>query len=159
VVRKAATLTEMLAMLLVLFCALSGVLVASRLAAGHGVLLAVACGALGFLAGAVAGIIALFIIVVAVWVPRDVFWQWWRPYPPPCENGTCRRRDYRIVSVPEADRKIEGLSPIRWICKCGHVYASGTSRGLEGRWVRVLPEGKIRPYLKHRFAGRWRPDR
>lgn len=140
---------------LLLCAALSGLAVARSLNAEYGAALTVLGGVFGFVAGAVAPVLSVIIIAVT----RDLFWQWWRPYPPPCESGRCRsRRDYRTVVVPEADRRIEGLSPVRWICGCGHVYAGGEGHGLQRRWVHVLPSGEIRLYLKHGFCGRWQRE-
>jgi hypothetical protein len=92
--------------------------------------------------------------------PVDRFSRWWRPYPPPCENGTCvGGSGYVPATIPDdVLTAVAGLSPYGRRCRCGDLYTGGTAHGLRNRWVRVLPNGAIRPYLKHGFWGRWRRD-
>lgn len=154
--RPVPTVLILIALASLFVCAITGAMAGLRMTAGHGLPLRVL--------GAMAGFAAYFILIpaamTAVLLTQDLFWRWWRPYPPPCESGTCRRwRDYKTEYAPEAERRIEGLSPVRWTCSCGHVYAAGVNNGLERCWFRVLPGGEIRLYLRHGYAGRWQQDR
>lgn len=114
---------------------------------------------MGLIAGVVGAVLLALVIAIAS-QPVNTFWRWWRPYPPACENGTCvSPRDYRPSEIPEdVVRRVRGLSRFGNRCRCGNVYAGGCDYPLLNRWVRVLPDGEVRPYLMHRVFGKWKLD-
>lgn len=112
----------------------------------------------GGIAGVAVGVILYMVIVMvaaALAWPFEAFGRWWRPYPPPCKNGTCRSGDYDIESLPpEVCERHNALSIVGWRCRCGDLYA-GTHTN---RWVLIRPDGTVEPVLMHRAFGRWRRD-
>lgn len=100
----------------------------------------------------------LYLVIVD---PIERILTWWRPHPPPCENKTCTHAaGYRAYKLPDdVARRWKGLASWGRQCGCGRVYAGGNDSPLRDRWVRVLPDGSLRPYLRHRLFGRWKPDR
>ena len=150
-VRGAVTLRALLFLLLTLLAALVG----SRFGSQYGTLGAVSGMLVGAVVGCLAGLLAAFVLELF-----DGFWSWWRPYPPVCENGTCvGPSSYESVMLPkEHVAAVAGLSPFGDRCKCGNLYTGGYAGGFRNRWVRILPDGTIRPYLKHVVFGRWRRD-
>lgn len=153
------TLIDLLVLWLVLLGAAGGFLVGKELGSDYGLLGKVIGGIVGPIAGVAAALVATLLIAL-ISEPFDRFWRWWRPYLPVCEDGTCSGRDgYRPCEIPEdVCKTVKGLCSRGNRCKCGNVYATGYDYPMRNRWVRVLPDGKIRPYLKHGLFGRWRPD-
>lgn len=149
------------------FLAVFGLLVGILLGADYGSRFGVLGGLLGALVGAVVGflgtLLATFLLTFAL-LPLDClldrFSRWWCPYVPACENGTCVEGEgYSACEIPEeVVKRVKGLCRTGYRCKCGHVYATGYDYGMQRRFIRVLPDGTIRPYLRHRIFGRWRPD-
>jgi hypothetical protein len=129
----------------------------------YGVFVGLAGGVLGAVVGLLGTLLAMFLLVLVL-SPLDTlaerFARWWRPYPPVCENGTCIGRDaYRRCEIPEeAVNRVRGLCRSGYRCKCGNVYATGYDYGMQRRFLRVLADGKLRPYLRFRIFGRWRAD-
>jgi hypothetical protein len=157
--RRGCTLTELLVLVLVFLSMLAGLARGVEFGAAHGPLGRIAGGALGAAAGAVGALLAVLLIAL-ICEPFERFWRWWRPSLPACENGTCRGYgDYKRCDIPpETRRKVQGLASSGWRCRCGNVYGGGCDYPLLNRFVRILPNGTVRPYLKHRLLGRWRPD-
>jgi hypothetical protein len=114
---------------------------------------------IGALAGSILGVcFAIFVVFFAALVswPFEAFSRWWRPHPPPCENKSCSLAGYSIELLPEDFiNKNPGFSPIAYRCKkCGNLYACFDS----GRFVRILPDEGLKPYLRHKPFGRWQTD-
>lgn len=144
-------------------CALLGAIWGGKIGAEY--------GPLGILPGVVAGTMAWIVCGIVLYVvfallvtlicwPFSKFWRWWRPYPPVCENGTCKGfQSYEYYHIPDemrADKQWIACLGLR--CECGNIYVGGIGYGVLNRWFRLLPDGTIRPYLKHRVLGRWQPD-
>ena len=144
---------------IVLLSALTGLYWGSELGSAHGFWGRLIGGVLGTIAGPMGAMLIAIAITVAT-EPVDRFWRWWRPYPPACENGTCVRwNDYRRCQIPEGTvRRVRGLACFGERCRCGNLYTGGCDYPLLNRWVRVLPDGDVRPYLRHRVLGRWIRD-
>ncbi|TWU07005.1 hypothetical protein CA54_54090 [Symmachiella macrocystis] len=150
---------DLLFVFLALVCSMCGFLFGLGLGSDYGILgKAVGC-VLGLIIGGAASV--LFMLCVAVVGDLlDRIWRRWRPYPPPCENGTCvHTSHFRSTEIPdEMVHSVAGLAKYGQRCRCGNLYAGGIAHGLQNRWVRVLPDGTIRAYLIHRPFGRWKPD-
>ena len=85
----------------------------------YGVLAGLAGGVLGAGVGLLGTFLAMFLLVLVL-SPLDTlagrFARWWRPFPPPCENGTCIGRDaYRRCEIPE-----EVVNRVRGLCRSGY---------------------------------------
>lgn len=132
----------------------------SEFARNYGVLAQLAGLVLGAVVMGALAIGARILLLVVVAEPFDKFARWWRPFPPPCENGTCRHQsDYeRYELPPELVERWTGLARSGYRCRCGHVYGCGCDWPLLNRFVRVLPDGSLRPYLRYLPFGPWRPD-
>jgi hypothetical protein len=152
------TLKELLVLILVMLFAITGFLKGIKIGYEFGLIWSVVGGLVGLIAGIIASII-LVLLMLLIQRPYEILQKWWRPYPPVCENGTCRGYDsYELCKTPEETRKsAKHISPISYRCKCGNLYAGGT-QSLCNQWVRILSDGRIQPYLKHRWYGRWRTD-
>jgi hypothetical protein len=151
--------------LLFVFLALVGAMCGFSIGLGLG--LGSDYGILGKAIGGVLGLIvggaASVLFMLCVTMVRDLLdrvWRRWRPSPPPCENGTCvHPSHFRSTEIPdEIMDAVAGFAKYGQRCRCGNLYASGISHGLQNRWVRVLQDGTIRAYLIHRPFGRWQPD-
>jgi hypothetical protein len=155
-IREAFTLVELEFLLFAFLCAVIGCSLGIKFGSSYGIQGKVIGGIVGSMAGVAAVALATLIAVLVY----DHIWRRWRPYPPVCENGTCMGLpNYKTTKIPEdVLATVKGLSSLGWRCTCGNVYAGGYAQGLQNRWVRVLPDAKIRPYLKHRMLGRWKPD-
>jgi hypothetical protein len=122
---------------------------------------------IGGLIGAVAGFLGTIVscvLMVAALSPLD--WlverigRWWCPFPPICESGTCMKETHYTDCeiAEEVVARVRGLCRRGHCCRCGNVYATGYDYGMQRRFIRVLPDGAISPYLRHRVFGRWRVD-
>ncbi len=153
--RGAVSLADLLALLLLFISLIVGLRYGIRWGGSLGTLGAAVGGVIGVVAGVAFTVVAM---LLAAWVSWRVvaFTCWWRPYPPPCERGTCIRPDQqRLEHLPEEIGETRpDLSCCGYRCQCGNLYAPLGST----RWVRVLPDGTLEPYLVHRPFGRWRPD-
>ena len=87
-------------------------------------------GGIGLSAGAVCGVLALYL---------QAF-----PDRPVCRNGTCRSNDYDL-------RRVGGA--LYWFCRCGRPYHYE-----KGRFYEVLQDGTRTPYMINRPFRGWRPD-
>src|SRR4051812_27709790 len=156
---RGQTAGELFFLLLITLSAIWGFSLGARLGSTYGILGKTISAVVGLIAGVVATVLAGFLAALAE-EPLDRFWRRWRPYPPVCENGTCAgRHDYETTKVPEETvAAVKGLSWLGYRCKCGNIYAGGYGYGMQNRWVRILPDGQIRPYLTHRVLGRWQID-
>jgi len=145
--------------MLVLIGAIVGLFYGIVIGAKYGVAAKIAGAIVGMMLGGLSVVLAGFIVALIL-EPFDRLWRWWRPYPPVCENGTCvGYESFESVKLEEhVVEKTAGLSWLGWRCNCGNFYGGGYEFPFHNRWVRVLPNGKIRPYLIHRFLGRWYPD-
>lgn len=157
--RKGVTLVELLLLMLILIGAAVGLALGITIGRTHGIAGMVIGAILGIICG-VAAVLAISIVALVILEPFRRFWRWWRPYPPVCENGTCLGHDgFETYILPEdVVLRLNGLSWLGWKCRCGSIYAGGYDLPFRNRWVRVLPNGKIRPYLVHHFLGRWQSD-
>lgn len=153
-------LTDLLLMILALVCSMTGVAWGIKFGSALGIWGAILGSGLGLMAGVAGAVLTVLAIAVAS-EPFDAFWRRWRPYPPTCENGTCtHRQDYCRTEIPEdVVARVRGLSRFGHRCRCGNVYGGGCDYPLLNRWIRVLPNGQVRPYLRHRILGRWIPDK
>ncbi|WP_339910966.1 hypothetical protein [Symmachiella dynata] len=150
---------DLLFALLAFVGAMCGVSIGLGLGSDFGILGKTVGGVLGLIVGVTASVLfGLFAAVVRDLLDR--IWRRWRPYPPPCENGTCvHASHFRSTEIPdEIVHAVAGLAKYGQRCRCGNLYSSGIAHGLLNRWVRVLPDGTIRAYLIHRPFGRWEPD-
>jgi hypothetical protein len=149
----------LLVLILVICCAIYGLSYGIKLGSSYGILGKIIGGFVGPILG-VAAALLLTALLILIYAPFDIFVQWWRPYPPCCENGTCRGWDsYTSRATPQELLWTEkGLSSTCWRCNCGNMYAGGYGCGMRNRWVRVLPDAQVRPYLRHRSFGPWLPD-
>jgi len=156
---KGVTNLELLVFVLIAVCAWAGVVHGIKIGASYGTPGKWIGGIAGLITGVVAAGVYVFVAAL-INEPFDRFWRWWRPYPPMCENGKCEGlRANETCKIPEdIIQKIKGISWLGWRCKCGNLCAGGFGYGMRNRWVRVLANGEIRPYLKHRSFGRWIPD-
>jgi hypothetical protein len=156
---KGQTLNELLALLMIISFMIAGLLKGVKIGNEFGVIGAIIGAVVGSIAGLVAAL-ALILLIVLIYRPYEAFWKWWRPYPPVCENGTCVGYEaYETMKTPDEVRvNASDISPVCYRCKCGNHYGGGT-KTLWNRWVRIMPDGTTRPYLKHRSFGRWKPDR
>jgi hypothetical protein len=149
----------MLFLLFLFFCGFSGCMAGLEVASSGGFWGHLLGALVGFVAG-VLGAVLVGLLAALTYTPIEWFRDWWRPYPPVCANGCCRGLgDYQIASVPdEVCAAKKGMSRVGWRCQCGNLYAGGYAHGFLNRFVRILPDGSIRLYLKHRILGRWVPD-
>lgn len=152
-------LFDLLMLVLLVLSALTGLYWGIELGSAYGFLGRPIGGVLGAAAGVIGAVLVTLTIFVAS-EPFDRFWRWWRPYPPACENGTCAGQDdYSRCEIPEdVVRRVRSLARFGKRCRCGNIYGGGCDYPLLNRWVRVLPEGTVRPYLRHRPFGRWIRD-
>jgi hypothetical protein len=161
--RKGEADFEFMVVLLALLGAVVGGVYGFDIGSRRGVLAGFAAGVLGAVVGLLGTLLAAFLLAFLL-SPLDAllerFARWWRPYPPACENGACAGRDaYQRCEIPEeVVKRVRGLCRSGYRCKCGNVYATGHDYGMQRRFLRVLPDGKIRPYLRFRIFGRWRAD-
>ena len=154
-----ARMFDLLFALLVFLAAWGGFLIGLGLGSDYGILGRAIGGVLGLIVGGAASVLlGLFAAVLRELTER--IWRWWRPYPPPCENGTCAHRShFRSTEIPDdVVHSFAGLAKYGQRCRCGNLYVGGIEHGLQNRWVRVLPDGTIGAYLIHRPFGRWQPD-
>ncbi len=156
--RKGFTLIELLVFLWILAFAISGLVRGIRFASQYGPWWSVLGAVLGFLAGIIVGV-ALFIVFVAVFWQAGRFCMWWRPFPPVCENGSCRANDYESTQTPLPVRKhVDAILHYAYRCKCGNLYTKIGCIRLKTQWVRILSDNTVQPYLKYFPFGRWKPD-
>ncbi len=150
-------------LLLAFFGAVVGFFYGQDFGSRYGVFVGLAGGVLGAVVGLLGTLLAAFLLLLVLW-PLDTLVErlarWWRPYPPVCENGTCAAREaYTDCEIPqEVVKRVRGLCRTGYRCKCGNVYATGYDYGMQRRFLRVLPDGRIQPYVRFRVFGRWRAD-
>jgi hypothetical protein len=155
---KGITLIELLVFLWILIFALVVAIRSMRFASQYGPWWALLGTIIGFFAGII-GAIALALLLTLICQTIAKFSIWWRPFPPVCENGSCHIKDYNSTETPLSVRKyVEGILYHAYRCKCGNLYTQIDSLGLRTRWVRILPDNTVQPYLKHYIFGRWKPD-
>lgn len=100
----------------------------------------------GFILGLVAGF--LFFKLLGL---LSRAWGVWKPLRPPCERGRCRSGDYEFVRVEERGAVFK--------CRCGDEYLNPDWLPLTTRrFMRLLPDGSVRPYMKARPLCRWRKE-
>src|SRR5437867_2731615 len=135
---RGVTNLELLFILLMVVCMLAGVLHGIRFGSSYGPLGKWIGGIGGLIVGVAVAVMAMFMAAL-IDLPFDRFWRWWRPYPPVCENGTCKGyRGYDVIRIPEEVlQRVKGLSWVGWRCKCGNIYAGGIGYGMQNRYVRV----------------------
>jgi hypothetical protein len=104
-------------------------------------------GILGWVVGMPLGFGIGILILKAVSGVLDYSWYRWRPLRPPCRKGSCMAQDYKLVEVSTG-----GLT---YQCKCGDKYRKLAA---PERFVEVLSDGSLRPYMKRRGIGRWEHD-
>lgn len=140
---------------LLLLSVIVGMRYGVRWGAAWGIFGSIGGGIVGFIAGVAFTVFVRFLASL-ISPPFEAFRRWWRPYPPPCEHGTCTNLgQYHVERLrDEFHENRPDLSSIGWRCRCGGLYAGVGAT----RWVRVLSEGTLEPYLVHRPFGRWRRD-
>lgn len=159
--RKAEVATLDLMMLFLIFIgAFVGFVYGIEIGSDYGIWGKVIGGITGPIVVVVAALSATWLLFLVVVEPIDRFNRWWRPYPPVCENGCCESySDYQSYTIPEdVVKRVKGMAHYGNRCRCGNIYAGGCDSPMLNRWVRVLPNGEVRPYLKHVVFGRWKPD-
>src|SRR5437762_2994979 len=131
---RGVTLVEFLVLTFALSCAILGCLAGAKVGSRYGLLGEVIGCIAGALAGGTAAVLAA-LLAALVYEPVDRFWRWWRPYPPPCENGTCRAlRDWKTTPTPDdALAAVKGLSVVAWQVKGGNLYGGRYEHGLQDR--------------------------
>jgi hypothetical protein len=131
---------------------------------GYGLMRGLETGWWGALVGAVLGAgaawLAWVVLMLCILVPFWLFLTFYRPFYPRCRNGTCRDKDYKILTTElaqAAQLRAEGQAKQGMLvqCRCGTLYVEAT---FEKRFFEVTPEGTLRPYLRYRPFGRWQPD-
>ena len=150
-----ATLNEFLAVFTAFILVVAGLYTGFQIGYQAGLGWAV----LGSLIGLLLGVLLTVTMILAcayTFYSWDMIRQWWRPYPPVCENGICRGHvSYTMCNTPEGIRKqYKGFSPIAYQCKCGHLYAGRCANG-RWHWVRIYPDNTFQAYLKRNRWGRW----
>lgn len=153
-------LTELLMMVLFGSAVIAGVFTGVRLASSYGFAAQFVGALVGPIIAIVVAFVALLLLCTIILDPFDRLSRWWRPYPPTCENAVCTHSSgYALYDLPDdLVQRWKGLSRSGYQCRCGFVYAGGYESPLRSRWVRVMPDGTLRPYLRHRPFGRWQPD-
>jgi len=112
----------------------------------------------GFLAGAIVAIALMTMFIYTIDLIKK-FSAWWRPSLPVCENGSCRKWNYKSTETPLLVRKhVKGTLYHAYRCNCGNLYTKLGCMSLKTQWVRILSDNTIQPYLKHYPFGRWKPD-
>lgn len=69
------------------------------------------------------------------------------PVRTPCRKGACQALDYELLRIPNEEPHFR--------CKCGDEYFNSLP---DGRFLEVLPDGSLRPYMKRKRFGGWEPD-
>jgi hypothetical protein len=157
--RAGCTLDELMVMLFAFGGLLLGAQLGWRLGGAYGSLgrMGVAIG--GGLGGLVAGIFGgIGFVILGDALEKSRLRR--QPFPPPCENGCCRHEaDFAKFEIPpEVLQSRRGMRARGYRCRCGNSYGSGYEDRLENKFFRILPDGAIRPYLKHGIWGPWKPD-
>ncbi len=157
--RSGCTLNELMVMLAALLGMLIGAERGGHFGASHGIVGRILGGIGGGIGGLVLGIVA----GLAYTLLLDAMQRWQlrrQPFPPPCENGCCTiDGDFERCDIPnEVVQSFEGMPSYGYRCRCGNVYGEGNESGLTVRCFRLLPDGTIRPYLRHGVFGSWKPD-
>jgi hypothetical protein len=157
--RSGGTLDELMVMLAALLGMLIGAERGGHFGASHGIVGRILGGICGGIGGLVLGIVGgagclLLLDAVQRWQLRR------QPFPPPCENGCCTNAsDFERCDIPDkVVQSFEGMASYGYRCCCGNVYGEGNESGLTVRCFRLLPNGTIRPYLRHGIFGSWKPD-
>lgn len=101
-------------------------------------------GLLGYPLGFVAGVFLLLCLGLLIAFLTDVFWSGIPPHPTYCRRGKCRFEDFEIRKIGD---------DAGWFCRCGDRYQK---RGR--RWVEILPDGSVRPYVIWKAFKGWLPD-
>jgi hypothetical protein len=137
------TLFELLNFLLVVGFVISGVLVGQNLFGWPG-----AVG--GFALGVAAGLLRLDGIYRIGGYLEDMLYRG-RPRRPVCKNGTCHLYDYKAAweEIVAGPRRYM----FRLTCHCGTSY-----QRLGRRFMVVLPDGSLEPYMVWRPFRGWFPD-
>lgn len=153
--RGSVALQDLLYLILLFISVVVGLKFGIRIGAKYGIFFAVIGAFAGFIAGVGFTIGTIFFAALVSW-PFEAFSKWWRPDSPPCENKSCSHAGYSIELIPEDFiNKNPGFSPIGDRCKkCGNLYGYLHF----GRIVHILPDGGLKPYLRHKPFGRWQPD-
>jgi hypothetical protein len=104
-------------------------------------------GLLGWILGAPLGFGTGIIVLKTVFgLPAHV-WHKFRPLRPTCRKGVCQAQDYELLKATSEGSTFQ--------CKCGDKYFR---LGTTGRFLEVLPDGSLRPYMKRKPFGKWEPD-
>jgi hypothetical protein len=74
-------------------------------------------------------------------------WYKCRPLRPPCRNGKCKAGDYQLLRATTDGSVFQ--------CQCGDKYFR---LGRTGRFLEILPDGSLRPYMRRTPFGKWQPD-
>jgi hypothetical protein len=97
-------------------------------------------GAWTFPLGFVGGVVATLLVLLGVAVADTYLWSGSPPHPPTCRSGKCKWEEFEIRTLGDDDAG--------HFCRCGDRY---DKRGR--RWVEILPDGTIGPFMI------WRPLR
>jgi hypothetical protein len=152
------TLIEILVILWIFIFALAGARRGMLFACQYGYWWTLFGAVIGFLAGAIGAIVLLLLFVLICQLIAK-FCVWYRSFPPVCENGSCRVKDYKSTETPLLVRKhVKGILYHAYRCNCGNLYTKLGCMSLKTQWVRILSDNTVQPYLKHYLFGRWKPD-
>jgi len=69
------------------------------------------------------------------------------PIRPMCRNGKCGANDYKFLKITKDGSVFQ--------CRCGDKYFRLRAAA---RFLEVLPDGSLRPYMKRKPFGKWQPD-
>lgn len=128
--------------LLIVVFTMSGAITGAILGAKHGAIWGVGGFVLGGMAGFLLYVILMFPIV---WIVM------WFGLPACCADS---KHDKHLL------RRIRSTSEgTMWRCDCGKTYLETRARLTRGRrFLEVLPDATLRPYMRRSVFGRWRPD-
>ena len=98
-------------------------------------------GTLGWWLGVPAGL-ALWIAITQIVIKTAYRF---RPNAPVCRNEKCFAKDYSVLKfTPDG---------VMFRCRCGNTYLKS-----KNRFVEVLPDGSVHPYMRRSTWRNWRPD-